>query len=192
MRKKRPLFVLRVGFAAGLVKRTGVGSSPGGWRPARYRHDVSVPDLIPIAHEPEYRTDTIGRYSGGQFYAQIHGARRDDDQDLDLQCERVRWYVYLHLFDAEGRHVKSDISLLGVAPYFRGQLREQGEAHLAHLLDQLPERRLADIAVQPFRVLYDGVTFGLIDESDAERGDWVELYPDRLGFTHPWDGDYST
>lgn len=101
-------------------------------------------------------------------------------------------YLYPHLFDVDGRHVRSDISLLGVAPYFRGQFREHGEARLADLLDQLPGRRLGDIAVRPFRVLYDGVTFALVDESDAERGDWVELYPDRLGFSHPWDGTYST
>jgi formate hydrogenlyase regulatory protein HycA len=41
-------------------------------------------------------------------------------------------------------------------------------------------------------VCHGGVTFGLIDESDAERGDRVGLYPDRLGFTEPWDGLYST
>ena len=39
---------------------------------------------------------------------------------------------------------------------------------------------------------YDGVTFGLIDESGPDRGSWAELYPDRLGFTDPWDGTYST
>ena len=106
---------------------------------------MSVPDLVPIAHEPGYRTDTIGRYSHGQFYAAIHGALRDDDQQPDPGRQRVRWYVYLHLFDAEGRYLRSDISLLGVAPYLRGQLREQAEARLAQLLDQLPDRRLGDL-----------------------------------------------
>lgn len=28
-----------------------------------------VPDIIPIVYEPSYRTDTIGRYNGGQFLA---------------------------------------------------------------------------------------------------------------------------
>jgi hypothetical protein len=36
------------------------------------------------------------------------------------------------------------------------------------------------------------VTFGLIDESRPDRGSWAELYPDRLGFSVPWDGTYST
>jgi hypothetical protein len=48
-----------------------------------------------------------------------------------------------------------------------------------------------------FQTEYDGILFGLIDESgdDPELGhggDWVELYPDRLGFHSPWDGEYDT
>ena len=40
------------------------------------------------------------------------------------------------------------------------------------------------------------MVFGLIDESgdragDGRHVDWVELYPDRLGFHEPWDGTYS-
>ncbi|MGX6600794.1 hypothetical protein ACWKSP_01455 [Micromonosporaceae bacterium Da 78-11] len=153
---------------------------------------MPIPGVVPIAHEPEYRTGTIGRYTEGQFYAAIHGAQRDDDQEPDPERERLNRYLYLHLFELEGRHVRSDICLLGAAPYLRGRLREHGEARLTYLLDQLPGLKLCDIAVRPFRVFYDGVTFALVDESDAERGDWVELYPDRLGFSHPWDGTYST
>ncbi|MGW3783648.1 hypothetical protein ACWD5Z_03635 [Micromonospora chokoriensis] len=81
---------------------------------------------------------------------------------------------------------------MATAPYLRGELADEAEARLATLLDQLPERQYGDIAIQLFRMVHDGVTFGLIDESDPERGDWVELYPDRLGFTEPWDGLYST
>ncbi|MEU7752323.1 hypothetical protein [Micromonospora sp. NPDC049171] len=153
---------------------------------------MPLPELVPIAREPGYHTDRIGRYAGGQFYAAIHGAHRDDDHPSDPDRERVRWYAYLHLFDVDGRHCRSDISLVATAPYLRGELGEHAEACLAGLLDQLPERRYGDIAIQLFRVVHDGVTFGLIDESDAEWGDRVELYPDRLGFTEPWDGLYST
>jgi len=49
-----------------------------------------------------------------------------------------------------------------------------------------------DIRIRLFRVDFDGVVFGLIDESEPERGDWVELYPDRLGFHEPWNGLYDT
>lgn len=39
---------------------------------------------------------------------------------------------------------------------------------------------------------FDGVVFGLIDESEPVRGDLIELYPDRLGFHEPWNGLYGT
>jgi formate hydrogenlyase regulatory protein HycA len=153
---------------------------------------MSPPDLVPIAHEPEYHTSTIGRYSAGQFYAAVHGAHRDNDDTPDWGRERIRWYAYLHLFDDDGRHVRSDITLIGIAPNLRGELGEQATARLTALLDPLPGRHLGDIAIRSFRLQHDGVTFGLIDESDAERGDWMELYPDRLGFAAPWNGSYST
>lgn len=43
---------------------------------------MAVPDVVHIAREPGYRTDTIGSYRDGQFYAAIHGAHRDDDTGL--------------------------------------------------------------------------------------------------------------
>jgi hypothetical protein len=153
---------------------------------------MAVPQRIPIAREAGYRTDTIGRYRDGQFYAAVHGAHRDDDHSPDKERERVRWYAYLHLFDADGNHRKSEISLIGVVPYLRGDLGEQATARLTSLLGQLEEAEFGDIAICPFTLTYDGVTFGLIDESDPDRGSWAELYPDRLGFSDPWDGTYST
>ncbi|GAA0268513.1 hypothetical protein [Cryptosporangium japonicum] len=153
---------------------------------------MPVPALIPIAREPGYRTDTIGRFAEGQFYAVVHGARRNDDDELDLRRERVRWYAYLHRFDHAGNHVDSKIALIGIGPYLRGELRRRAEERLRELLDELADPDYGDIAIRPFRVVHDGVTFGLIDESEAEWGDWVELYPDRLVFTDPWDGTYNT
>ncbi len=38
---------------------------------------------------------------------------------------------------------------------------------------------------------HDGILFGLVIE-DGHGRDWVELYPDRLGFYDPWDGNYDT
>jgi formate hydrogenlyase regulatory protein HycA len=151
---------------------------------------VALPERVPIAYEPGFRTDTIGRYAGGQFYAAIHGAHRAGEDSRDE--EQLGWYVYLHLFDDEGRHQRSDISRIGVGPYLRGDLATLAEQRLAELLDQIPDRQYGDIAIRPFRVDHDGVTFGLIDQSDDVRGDWAELYPEELGFHEPWDGLYDT
>lgn len=82
--------------------------------------------------------------------------------------------------------------MTGIGAYLRGELRDHAHAQLITLLDELPEKVFSDIAIRPFRVRCDDVTFGLIDESNDERGDWAELHPDCLGFGPPWDGLYST
>jgi hypothetical protein len=153
---------------------------------------MAIPDVIWIAREPGYHTATIGRYREGQFYAAIHGAHSDDDKEPDLHRERIRWYAYLHLFDSAGYHQRSDVRLAGTGPYLRGELRQRAAAQLTALLGQLDGLHLDDIQVRLFHEQHDGVTFGLVDESDAERGDRAELHPGRLGFSRPGDGTYST
>ncbi|MEV4134253.1 hypothetical protein AB0J72_19035 [Dactylosporangium sp. NPDC049742] len=147
---------------------------------------MAVPQRIPIAHEADHRTDTIGRYAGGEFYAAVHGANRD----VDDPAESVGWYAYVHRFDHNGRHEASTIRRIALSRYLTDP--DAAARILTALLDELDAPRFGDIAIQPFRLTYDGVLFGLIDESDPDRGDWAELYPDRLGFNPPWDGNYST
>src|SRR5262245_8076205 len=145
---------------------------------------MALPNVIPIAYEPHHRTSTIGSFEGGQFFASIHGAHQPGEPS---DPATVRWYVVLHVFDHAGHDLRSDIWCAGV-----GGLPEAAEARLQRLLDGLPGRKYCDIAIRPFRVEQDGILFGLVDESDAERGDWAEFYPDRLGFAEPWDGLYDT
>jgi formate hydrogenlyase regulatory protein HycA len=147
---------------------------------------MSLPDVVPIAHEPDYRTATIGTYDGGQFFAVITGAYREEGE---RRRELMRRYAVLHLFDQAGNHLSSDIRLLAI-----GQLTTYDREPFDTLLDSLPSRRYGDIAIKPFRVDHDGVIFGLIDESgeNGGPGGWAELYPDRLGFCEPWDGSYDT
>ncbi|MEV7600919.1 hypothetical protein AB0O91_26465 [Kitasatospora sp. NPDC089797] len=142
---------------------------------------MDVPELIPIRHEPGYRTDTIGRWQGGRFFASVvrpYG----------------RNYAVLHRFDADGRHLDSRIRSTG----------EVAEAKhlLTEWLDVLPGREYGDIAIAPFAVHVDGELFGLVREGVEEDdlgGDEAEeepvrfeLYPDCLGFHAPWDGCYDT
>ncbi|MFD5187636.1 hypothetical protein ACFWMU_05665 [Streptomyces sp. NPDC058357] len=165
---------------------------------------MAVPAIIPIAHEPVYRTDTIGRYSDGQFLASITYAFPEGLVVGDGWEEHKRLYTVLHRFDHEGRHVDSDIRRAGT--YAEQQRRPQGEdsvtararARMAELLDGLPGRAYGDIAIRPFRLTVDGVLFGLVvehhdgDEDEEDGEDWAELHPDGLGFYAPWDGLYDT
>ncbi|WP_412749232.1 hypothetical protein [Krasilnikovia sp. M28-CT-15] len=148
---------------------------------------MSLPEVIPIAHEPGYRTDTIGVYDGGQFLAMVTGAHRDEDEP---HRENMRWYAVMHLFDHDGNHESSEIRLLGTGQFNEVRL---DPGPLRTLLDVLPGRQFGDIAIKPFRVDFDGVVFGLVDESgDHGSSDWAELHPARLGFHAPWNGEYDT
>ncbi|MFF0153696.1 hypothetical protein [Micromonospora sp. NPDC005203] len=82
-------------------------------------------------------------------------------------------------------------ALVATAPHLRGELRDRAEAWLLCSISY-PNDGTATSTSNCFAWSTRPVTFGLIDESDAERGDWVELHPDRLGFTEPCDGLYST
>jgi formate hydrogenlyase regulatory protein HycA len=95
----------------------------------------------------------------------------------------------MHLFERDGAYRHSTIL----------QVQDRGELDdaLDELVANLPGRVYGDIAVHLFQTRHDGVVFGLIDESGDRAGDgslvdWVELYPDRLGFHEPWDGLYDT
>jgi formate hydrogenlyase regulatory protein HycA len=155
---------------------------------------VSVPDVIPVEHN-EYHTDTIGVYPDGQFYLTFRGARTGDpivDGPFRLD-EPLRWLVYLHLFDHAGHHRSTTVRVISTtSDQMTTAERDHGNAEAASLLKSLGSWTFCDIAIRPFRVDLDGIVFGLIEETEPERGPWFELHPDGYGFAPPWDGTYST
>lgn len=143
------------------------------------------PERIPIGREPGYHTDTIGRHAAGLFYA-AGCSLPSNEPGADRRDDAIRrCYDYLHLFDADGRHIRSDIRFVGFG-------RGHGDEMRTALLGTLSDVEFCDIAVRPFRVAHDGYVFGLIDESSPDRGPWFELYPNGLGFGPPFAGDYDT
>ncbi|GAA3024445.1 hypothetical protein GCM10020229_39650 [Kitasatospora albolonga] len=165
---------------------------------------MSVPEVIPIRHEPDYRTSTIGRCRGGQFFASVTATLPEDWSDGDWQS-RKRWYSVLHRFDEAGRHLDSRIQFTGTTADGERKAVDAAGLLLAEWLDALPDRQYQDIAIAPFEVRFEEALFGLVVEEDEDgepgeegeeegegRGVWVELYPDGLGFTAPWDGCYDT
>ncbi|MGW0433429.1 hypothetical protein ACWDV4_12950 [Micromonospora sp. NPDC003197] len=177
---------------------------------------MAVPDLIPIMHEPGYHTDQIGRYADGQFFACVTAAFPEGLRIGDDWPEHKRWYAVLHRFDHDGHHRGSEIWYAGTTAQGEQDVIDRAEQVLAGWLAVLPEPIFGDIAVRLFSVEVDGVVFGLVDESDAERGsdgercsggercsdgeccfggergEHVELYPNQLGFYPPWNGEYDT
>ncbi|MFF4010686.1 hypothetical protein [Streptomyces sp. NPDC001717] len=163
---------------------------------------MTIPDLIPIAHEPGYRTSTIGSFSRGQFFASVTYAFPEGFAMGEGWEEHKRLFVVLHTFDHEGNHQASDIWSAGTwaeqmrRRYAPDSVVARAEARLDALLADLPDLAYGDIAIRPFRITVDGVLFGLVTECHGEEEDgeedWAELYPDQLGFSAPWDGTYDT
>ncbi|MFB6839061.1 hypothetical protein [Streptomyces sp. NPDC056361] len=186
---------------------------------------MSVPKVIPIRHEPDYRTSTIGRWQGGQFFASVTAAFAEGWSGDDWQSHK-RWCAVLHHFDDNGRHLTSRIEFTGTTADGENTSITTARRLLAEWLDALPDRRYQDIAIAPFAVRAEGVLFGLVLEkheesiddcadadadadadvgvgmggdaggdeygSDDVDGVWAEFYPDGLGFSAPWDGEYDT
>ncbi|MFD8216739.1 hypothetical protein ACFV2U_24060 [Streptomyces sp. NPDC059697] len=158
---------------------------------------MAVPPVIPIAYEPKSRTESIGRYADGQFLASITYAFPEGYRPDDGWEQHKRLYTVLHTFDAEGRYRDSEIWCAGtwaeqqLAPDGQDSVLSRARAHLAKLLRSLPRRSYTNIAVRPFQRTVDGVLFGLVIREDEEEA-WAELYPDRLAFAEPWNGQYDT
>jgi hypothetical protein len=153
---------------------------------------MTVPEIIPIRHEPGYRTDTIGRWQGGQFFASVTGAFPEGWSGDDWQAQK-RWCAVLHRFDAAGRHLDSRIRVTGTTAGGEREAIAAARLLLDEWLDALPGRRHEDIAIAPFAVRSEGILFGLVvEEGDGADAVRAELYPDSLGFFAPWDGYYDT
>ncbi|CAL9565211.1 hypothetical protein [Streptomyces sp. enrichment culture] len=161
---------------------------------------MPIPEIAPIAHEPGYRTDTIGRYAEGQFFASAVYASPESYAHDDGWQERQRLHAVLHRFDIDGRRTDSDIWCAGTyaeqlrRPHGEDSVSARAQARPAELLDGLPRRAYRNIATRPFRPVVDGVLFGLVTErheDDDGEDDWAEPHPDRLGFSAPWDGVYD-
>jgi hypothetical protein len=160
---------------------------------------VPPPDRIPIKYEADYRTDQIGHHAQGQFLGNVIGAYLGGYQP-GMSRDDLRWYAYLHHFDQDGTYLCSDIEFAGINVEGQAEVVARAQAVLAEWLSQLDDLVYGDIAVSLFQTEYDDIVFGLVDESDGpdddpdegHGGDWVELYPDRLGFHEPWDGEYDT
>ncbi|MGI5162509.1 hypothetical protein [Microbispora sp. CA-102843] len=151
---------------------------------------MAVPEIIPIGYEPDYHTDTIGHWDGGQFLGSVVAAFPKGYTHTDDWLSHKRWYAVLHTFDAAGHHVGSRIERTGTDDHHRASV-DTPQDRLNRWLDALPGLRYSDIAIRPFRHEFDDVLFGLVIET-FEGQQHAELYPNNIGFYEPWDGSYDT
>jgi formate hydrogenlyase regulatory protein HycA len=148
-----------------------------------------MPATFPVAHEPDYRTHSIGKCADGrQFMAFIVAGIVPGAGPWQ---ERKRWYAVLHTFDAKGNHLATDAHFAGTTAEGEGKVNDRAEKYHEEQLASLGSYQLCNVRIRLFSVEVDGVRFALENTSD-ERGPSVTLWPNDLFFTPPWNGLYST
>ncbi|WP_229070172.1 hypothetical protein [Actinoplanes sp. DH11] len=150
---------------------------------------MAIPERVPIVHEPDYRTDTIGSYDQGQFFGSVTATLAMGAGDD--WARHKRWYAVLHRFDRDGGHTGSEIWFAGTSEQEQASI-DSARKRLDAWLAELPGREFGDIAIRLFQVEADGEVFGLVDQSADYDADHAEFLPDELGFDPPWDGEYDT
>ena len=150
---------------------------------------MTIPLRIPVRHEPGYHTDQIGRFRGGQFMgfvlaivppAEHRQLRPGWDSTGWDQLRRV--YSILHLFDATGNHLRSNIWCPGaIGSAEPGEdLIELATLNLNRQIRSLPGHAFDHVLVKLFRVEFDGLEFGMIPRDEDGEYEGVTLEPNDL------------
>jgi hypothetical protein len=164
---------------------------------------VGPPDKLRIPLDRR-RFDYVGHLlDGTQFMAFVTAVFPDDvelDWDTDEWRAVKRWVAVLHLFDAGGNHLSTDVKLGGRDIEGRDVAGDKASAELGKIMASLShlKPRFGDIYVRMFAVRVDDVTHKLHYEATQpdENGPIVEgvfLDSRDIMFHPPWhSGEYST
>jgi hypothetical protein len=160
------------------------------------------PDKLRIPAEGP--VDYVGCLKDGTQYMSFVSGAVPDGYRFNLDNEDWRkvksWIGVLHLFDAEGNHLKSEARLGDYDIEGWDVAGDKAEAQVHAMFDPYRENWLkrCDIFVKPFSVVIDGITHGLIYRATQpeEKGpvyEGVFLEPRDVMFHPPWDsGQWST
>jgi hypothetical protein len=150
---------------------------------------MQFPEKIPIERIEDYHTHYLGRTSEElQFWGYTAHTWTVLPKDIVGDWKDFRnEYAILHLFDNDGNYINTK--------YWLGGTTNQGTdqaltTKLEEMIAELGSVAYEDIEVKLFQTVIDGVTFGLLPET--EYG-FIELEPNStIAFSAPWDGSYST
>ena len=126
---------------------------------------MAAPDKVRIPLD-QRRFPCIGRFgTGQQFMAFVTGAmpsafERGERWDPncrsvdDYYCKYKAWYAVLHIFDAEGNHLKTRAQLGGMDSEGYHDACDKADMKLRELLDEIRGHspKFGDIYVRPFDV----------------------------------------
>jgi len=143
-----------------------------------------VPKTIPIPLDEEI--EFIGTYRDGLFWAHVIEGHTYSCT-VDTHANNFVYSV-LHVFDKSGTYKETK---------FEKTLHAENEWELANrklekLLSELPSSKFQPISIELFETKIDGMSFGMIDESDEEANTKVVMVPEGFVFYPPWNGQYDT
>lgn len=131
---------------------------------------MAVPQVIPIARIPAYRTEFAGTWSRGQFLGNVLSQTDPVARTGGDRINSRRWYAYLHEFDHEGNYLESAVESPGIGE----EARRAAMLLLAEWMAGIPGLAYGDIAIRPFQFEHDAITFGLIaEDGHGTRLDWT-------------------
>ncbi len=148
--------------------------------------------------------DIIGQLDDGtQIMAYVTGAFPDGyriNHDNEEWRKVKRWLGVMHLFDARGNHVRSNVRMGGLDIEGWNQAADKAWMYVREMLSLLQEHKphSADIRVRLFSLSIDGITHGLIYRADQPEPngpvfEFVMLEPLDIMFHPPWDsGEWSS
>jgi hypothetical protein len=152
------------GYLLGRDWHSGFGWVP--WEPVKVR----------IPYEPD-----DGRFP---LCGQLTGERANG--------EERRWVAILHLFDADGGHLRSEERIGGYDSIGIDVAGERAGAELAQLLTPILPRvkQVGDVFIRQFEVVLNGVVHVLAYDAGYEA---AVFHPRDVWFYFPWDTrDYDT
>lgn len=146
-----------------------------------------VPKLIPIQHV-DSNTPYIGTFRNGQFWGVTVEGFQSSLEKKSADHDKY-FYSVLHIFDCAGKHIETISEKILVE---NGQRTfELADAKLKRMLEPYAPYSFGDIKVELFEKNIDGMTFGLINESDELEAK-VEMAPEGYVLCPPWTGHFDT
>lgn len=157
------------------------------------------PDKLRIPREGP--VDYVGRLEDGTQYMAFVSGAFPDGYVMNQEWRKVKeWLGVVHLFDAEGNHLRSDARLGGhdIDGWEEACNRAWEQVHQMFTPLRTRNPQPGDIFVRPFSVVLGGVTHALRYQVDQyEEGgpvfESVMLDPKDIMFHPPWDsGEWSS
>jgi hypothetical protein len=160
-----------------------------------------IPKAIPVNREEGYHTHNIGSYGKNSKFMGFVVANLEKYSENDWQKYK-KWYAVLYVFNEDGALKDYKIKYFGTTAEGERHVVEKANAQLSDWLADLPSKKFGNISIQPFKIDFENVKFGLYSAEEIGYYDpkkdpqelkyHIHLLPNDLVFYPPWTGDYDT